>query len=111
MHTMEDVETIYLRVYLMEDVETTYLRCNSQKALPCKSNFTSVQIAIWSKEVRFCSAAAAVKDGSRHMTLLGIAEGVPSMLHRRACTREDVETDLGRSNETSLPKTRSRNSH
>ena len=37
-------------MHTMEDVETTYL---------VKSNFTSVQIAIWSKEVRFRRTAAA----------------------------------------------------
>ena len=37
-------------MHTMEDVGTTYL---------VKSNFTSVQIAIWSKEVRFRRTAAA----------------------------------------------------
>ena len=36
------------------------------------------------------------------MTLLGIAEGVPSSYIGDACTMEDAETDLGRSNDTSI---------
>ena len=38
------------------------------------------------------------------MTLLGIAEGVPSSYIGDACTMEDAETDLGRSNDTSIQR-------
>ena len=61
-------------MHTMEDVGTTYLVKSTSH--PSKLRFGP----------RKCASAGQLRltsDESRHMTLLGIAEGVPSMLHRR----------------------------